>query len=218
METPDNILKYLKDSKEFLRKLKKTINKNMDYILKQETQKVIKKEFFPKDKIIRELYNEIFACYYSNLHNASLSLAMELLEHLSKKKYSEFFRLDYPKKSWEGVLDKLRDYCKNNNDRMGEEILRYVNKYRDKVRNAQNHGNITQLVEENSKFYHKATNVNTGESRPLPLKYTEGIHGEGYFLKAKEKIQNQGTNFSIFLINAFIIHFFIIHGEQSVKN
>ena len=214
METPDSIIKYFKDSKKFLENIKDFINKNIDSALTQETNKVIKEEYFPKDKTIRELYNEIFACYYSNLHNASLSLAMELLEYLSKKKYSEFLKTDYPKKEWAKVLSELKDYCKDKKDKIGEEILGYVDDYRKKVRNAQNHGNIIQLVEENSVFYHNAINVFTGEKVEYPLKYKKEIHGESNFLRAKDEIQNQGTNFSIFLINGFIAHFFIIKNED----
>ena len=216
METPDSIIKYFKDSKKFLGEIKLFINKNIDSALTQETNKVIKEEFFPKDKTIRELYNEIFACYYSNLHNGSLSLAMELLEYLSKKKYSEIFKTEYPKKDWAKVLNELKDYCKNNKDQIGEEILGYVDDYRKKVRNAQNYGNIIQLVEENSVFYHNAINIFTGEKVEYPLKYKKEIHGELNFFKAKDEIQNQGTNFSIFLINGFIVHFFII--QKNKKN
>jgi hypothetical protein len=214
METPDDIIKYFKSSKKFLKDIKEFINKNIDSALAQVTNIVIKEEYFPKDKIIREMYNEIFACYYSNLHNASLSLAMELLEYLSKKKYSEFFKIDYPKKRWAKVLIELRDYCKDKNDKIGKEIIRSVDGYRKKVRNAQNHGNIMQLVEKNSVFYHNALNVLTGEKIELPLKYKKEIHGESNFLRAKKEIQNQGTNFSIFLINGFITHFYIIKNND----
>lgn len=217
METSEEIINFFKDSEEFIKEIKLNINKNLNSSLKQGTNKIIKKEFFPHDKIIRGLYNEIFACYYSNLHNASLSLSMELLEYLSRKKYSEFFKTDYPKKCWAKVLSELKDYCRNKKDLIGEEILRYVDDYRNKVRNAQNHGNIMQLVEDNSVFYHKAINVFTKETIEYPIKYKKEIHGESNFLKAKEEIQNKGTNFSIFLTNTFIVHFFVI-GKEKHKN
>ncbi|MCK4859695.1 MAG: hypothetical protein KAS87_03945 [Candidatus Omnitrophica bacterium] len=217
METPDSIIGYFKDSKKFLSDIKVFINNNLDLALTQETNKMIKKKFFPKDKIIRDLYNELFACYYSNLHNASLSVAMELLEYMSKKLYSKVFETEYPKKDWSVVLNKLIKYFEGKKDYIGKEILQYIDSYRKKVRNAQNHGNLLQLVEENTVFYHKAINIFTGEKTEYPLKYKKEIHGESNFLKAKDEIQNQGTNFSIFLTNAFIVHFFVI-GKEKHKN
>lgn len=213
METPDSIIGYFQDSRKFLGNIKVFINKNLDSALTQKTNKIIKDEFFPKDRIIRELYNELFACYYSNLHNASLSIAMELLEYMSKKLYSIVFRSTYPKKDWSVILIKLINHFEEQKDITGKEILEYVDNYRKKVRNAQNHGNILQLVEENSVFYHNAINVFTGKKLEYPLKYKKEIHGESNFLKAKDEIQNQGTNFSIFLTNSFIVHFFVIGKE-----
>lgn len=213
-EKPGEILKYLKDSKKFLENIKEHINKNLNLSLKQETNLVIKEEYFPDDKTIRELYNELFACYYSNLHNASLSLAMELLEYLSKKLYSIIFESKYPRKDWAIILNRLIKYFEEQKDSLSKEILQNIDNYRNKVRNAQNHGNLLQLVENNSVFYHNATNI-FGEKVKYPLRYKKEIHGELSFLKAKDEIQNQGTNASIFLINCFIIHFFVF---KKIKN
>lgn len=208
-EKSNEILKYFETSKKFLENIKEYINKNLNSSLKQETNFKIKKEYFPDDKTIRELYNELFACYYSNLHNASLSLAMELLEYMSKKLYSIVFESKYPRKDWSMVLIELIEYFGKQKDNIGKEILQNVDNYRGKVRNAQNHGNLLQLVENNSLFYHNAINK-FGEKVEYPLKYKKEIHGESSFLKAKDEIQNQGTNASIFLINCFIIHFFVL--------
>ena len=205
----ENILIYFKDSNNFIKDIRAFINKNLNSSLEQETNKVIKENFFPDDKIIRELYNEVFACYYSNLHNASLSISMELLEYMTRKLYSRIFPTKSPENNWSVILAKLIKHFDNKHKLVDKEIIQEIDKYREKVRNAQNHGNITQLVEENSIFYHNVINVLTGANVKISLRYKKEIHGESNFLKAKDEIQNQGTNSSLFLINSFIVHFFI---------
>lgn len=208
-EDSREILKYFKKGKEFFRNIRTHINKNLKIAITQPTNLIIRKNYFPDDRIIRELYNETFACYYSNLMNASLTVALELLEYMTRKIYSKEFKTSFPKKHWASLLSELIEEHSKKKENKKVWILGQIDKYRDFVRNAQLHGNIAQLVDRNAKFYHNAINVFTGEKVVYPLTFKEEIHKVDDFFKAKDEIQNKGTNHCIFLINIFIVEFFI---------
>jgi hypothetical protein len=140
------MLSYTEDGIEMIKIIK---SRMIDHNFKERSKypnRIIKKKFLPQDTIIIELYTELFACYYSGLFHAAVSVGNELLEYMTKKKYQQCLNLEnYPKRDWHTVIEELKTYYNRHGNKI--ELLELIDRVRSEYRNSQNHGNIFQLVD-----------------------------------------------------------------------
>ncbi len=129
----------------------------------QKSHSIIKKKFLPNDPIIKSLYAEFMMTIHNGFANASILVASQLLEYMSKIELMKVTKSkEYPKIKWAKVLEELQ---KQNYDERKKLLLNLVDNIKDNYRNPYSHMNLVQFINRNLKTKHWIDNIHLTEEQ-----------------------------------------------------
>lgn len=206
---------YTTDGKHECKIFEKIIHKNFNG-LRNFPQRVIKIELLPNNPTIKSLYAEELMSFYCGLFNSSLSVGMELLEYMTKVKYSEQ-KGGYTNKEWGYVICELQEKHKDHARKI--HLLTLIDEVRKNYRNSQNHGNLPQLLDKNNPMYELNLDHIFDRSKSVftdkKLKTSKVILDQNILSAMLNDVHKEAVVYTVSLVNIFLLEFFILDSKET---
>lgn len=170
MKNPDRLLK----------KLRKSINKNIRYIIKDQPSYIISpipKKYLPSESPLRLLYNEAYYSHYAGLSYSTLSLCNVIIERLTKIFY-KYFKPNGRSNKWVNIISELKTFFEQSSLKDKKELIILMEDfdyYRKNIRNLLLHGKVEEYLR-STLIEYEAINVKTLSKEKIKLKYNDNLN------------------------------------------